>query len=332
MTVSERLRRFTSTGRRLAAGESVFDICGRRRLWYTLSAVLVLVVTVALTTRGLHLGIEFQGGAQYTVAAPGVSVADAAHAVHQVTGHDALVQATGSGQLRIQLPGSGGAGTRTASALADALHIPRPNVSTQIVGPSWGAEVSHKALLGLAIFLVLVTGYLAVAFEWRMALAALAALLHDLLITVGVYAVTGFEVTPGTVIGFLTILGYSLYDTVVVFDSVREHTRGRTGPAYGRAANRALNATLIRSANTTVLALLPVAALLFIGAGLLGAGTLTDIALALFVGLAAGAYSSLFLATPILAQLKERRPVPGPLTRRRPRTRHPVPTTSRTSV
>ncbi len=180
-----------------------------------------------------------------------------------------------------------------------------------MIGPSWGEQISQKALLGLVIFMVLVTVYMAIAFEWRMAVAALVALIHDLLITIGVYALVGLEVTPGTVIGFLTILGYSLYDTVVVFDTVKENTKGLTKQSkltYSEAANAGLNQTLVRSINTTVVALLPVASLLFIGGGLLGAGTLNDISLALFIGLAAGAYSSICVATPLLAQLKEEQP------------------------
>ena len=180
-----------------------------------------------------------------------------------------------------------------------------------MVGPSWGKEISQKAELGLVIFMILVVIYLAIAFEWRMAVAALVALIHDLTITVGVYAIVGFEVTPGTVIGLLTILGYSLYDTVVVFDGLKETTKGITNQTrytYSELANRSLNQTLVRSINTTVVALLPVAALLFVGGGLLGAGMLNDIALALFVGLAAGAYSSIFIATPLVASLKERDP------------------------
>jgi preprotein translocase subunit SecF len=179
------------------------------------------------------------------------------------------------------------------------------------VGPSWGADVTRKALFSLAVFLALVIAYLSFAFEWKMAIAAMVALLHDLLITIGVYAIVGFQVTPATVIGLLTILGYSLYDTVVVFDKVKENTAGIAGGSrmtYGGAANLAVNQTLVRSINTSLIALLPVAGLLFVGAGLLGTGTLKDLALALFVGIAAGTYSSIFIATPLAAQLKEREP------------------------
>jgi preprotein translocase subunit SecF len=180
-----------------------------------------------------------------------------------------------------------------------------------VVGPTWGAEISKKALQGLVVFLLLVTIFLSIYFEWRMAVAALVALAHDLVITIGIYALTGLEVTPATVIGVLTILGFSLYDTVVVFDKVRENTRGITGQSmltYSDAANLAVNQTLVRSINTSIVALLPVLSIIVVGAGLLGAGTLLDLAVALAVGMAAGAYSSIFIATPILAQMKNAQP------------------------
>jgi preprotein translocase subunit SecF len=181
----------------------------------------------------------------------------------------------------------------------------------QVVGPTWGEEISKKALQGLIVFILLVTIFLSIYFEWRMAVAALVALAHDLVITIGIYALTGLQVTPATVIGLLTILGYSLYDTVVVFDKVKENTKGIAGQSvltYSDAANLAVNQTIVRSINTTVVALLPVFAIIVVGAGLLGAGTLLDLAVALFIGMFAGAYSSVFIATPFLAQLKEQQP------------------------
>jgi preprotein translocase subunit SecF len=184
-------------------------------------------------------------------------------------------------------------------------------VSVQLVGPTWGNEITQKAITALLVFLGLLAVFLALYFDWRMAVAALVALIHDIVITVGVYSVLQFEVTPSTMIGILTILGYSLYDTVVVFDKVKENTRGILGQSrytYSQAANLAVNQTLVRSINTSIVALLPVAAILFVGAGLLGAGTLKDLSLALFVGIAAGTYSSIFIATPFLAQLMERNP------------------------
>jgi len=193
------------------------------------------------------------------------------------------------------------------------------SIDTTSIGPSWGKEITHKALYGLFGFIIVVMLYLALAFEPKMAIAAIVAVIHDVFITVGIYALVGFDVTPATVIGFLTILGYSLYDTVVVFDKVRENTRSVTSVGkvtYSDAANLAVNQTLVRSFNTSLIALLPVASILFVGAGLLGAGTLKDLSLALFVGLATGTYSSIFVATPILAQLREREPAMKALTKR----------------
>jgi preprotein translocase subunit SecF len=196
-----------------------------------------------------------------------------------------------------------------SAALAESFAVEEANIKVQLVGPSWGDEVTQNALRALLVFLVLVAIFLSVYFEWQMAIAALAALAHDVLITVGIYALSGFEVSPASVIGFLTILGYSLYDTVVVFDKVKENTKGIHGGSrttYSEAANLALNQTLVRSINTSVVALLPVLSILVVGVSLLGAGTLNDLALALFVGTAVGTYSSIFIATPMLCQMKER--------------------------
>jgi preprotein translocase subunit SecF len=201
--------------------------------------------------------------------------------------------------------------SKIRASLAQACGVQPDDVSTQVVGPTWGGEITQKALTALVVFLALLSIFMAIYFDWRMAVAALVALVHDVVITIGVYSLLQFEVTPATVIGILTILGYSLYDTVVVFDKVRENTRGILGQSrqtYSQAANLAVNQTLVRSINTSIVALLPVAAILFVGAGLLGAGTLKDLSLALFVGMAAGTYSSIFIATPFLAQLMERNP------------------------
>ncbi|MGH3429126.1 MAG: protein translocase subunit SecF, partial [Mycobacteriales bacterium] len=209
---------------------------------------------------------------------------------------------------------------KVRQSLSDRLRIPLGEVNNSAVSSSWGEQITKKGLIALAVFLVLVGLYIGIWFERRMALAALAALLHDLVLTAGVYSIVGFEVTPSTVIGLLTILGYSLYDTVVVFDKVNENTKsllsGEPKRDYAQAANAAVNETIMRSINTTVFSLLPVGGLLFVGAGLLGVGTLKDLALVLFVGLLAGAYSSLFLATPWLVDLKEREPRYAALKRR----------------
>lgn len=300
-------------GHRLHRGEVSYDFVGKRRLWYGVSILITVAAVIGLAVNGLKLGIEFSGGAVFTTHKTSISVSEAQDKIAGDTaGHHATIQKLGNGGLRIQVSDIDTATSKEVQQKIGAdLKIPTSNIDAEIVGPSWGKEISKKALQGLIIFLVLVVIYLAIAFEWRMAVAALVALLHDITITTGVYAIVGFEVSPGTVIGLLTILGYSLYDTVVVFDGLKEATRGITKQnqrTYSEFANRSLNGTLVRSINTTVVALLPVAALLFIGGGILGAGVLNDIALALFVGLTAGAYSSIFIATPIVADLKEREP------------------------
>ncbi|MFY1676091.1 protein translocase subunit SecF [Streptomyces sp. WMMC905] len=308
-------------GARLHHGEIGYDFVKNRKLWYGISILITITAIVGLAVRGLHMGIEFEGGAVFTtpknVAA---SVSQAEEYAEEASGHDAIVQQLGDGSLRIQVAGTGTQQSdRIKESLAEDLGVDAESINAELVGPSWGDQIANKAWQGLGIFLVLVVIYLAIAFEWRMAVAAFIALIHDITITVGVYALVGFEVTPGTVIGLLTILGYSLYDTVVVFDSLKEQTRGITKQSrwtYGEIANRSINSTLVRSVNTTVVALLPVAGLLFIGGGVLGAGMLNDISLSLFVGLAAGAYSSIFIATPLVADLKEREPEMKALRRR----------------
>ncbi|ELS51864.1 protein translocase subunit SecF [Streptomyces viridochromogenes] len=302
-------------GARLHRGEVGYDFVGNRKIWYGLSILITITAIVGLAVRGLNMGIEFQGGAVFNTPKTSVSVAQAQEYAEEASGHDAIVQRLGSGDdatLRIQVAGIDTTEADKVSAeLAKKLGVAEKDVTGELVGPSWGEQIANKAWQGLGIFLVLVVIYLAIAFEWRMALAAFVALIHDITITVGIYALVGFEVTPGTVIGLLTILGYSLYDTVVVFDSLKEQTKDitkQTRWTYSDIANRSINSTLVRSVNTTVVALLPVAGLLFIGGGFLGAGMLNDISLSLFVGLAAGAYSSIFIATPLVADLKEHEP------------------------
>ncbi|MFV0137088.1 protein translocase subunit SecF [Streptomyces sp. HMX87] len=300
-------------GARLHHGEIGYDFVKNRKIWYGISILITITAIVGLAVRGLHMGIEFQGGAVFTTPKNvSASVSQAEQYAEEASGHDAIVQKLGDGTLRIQVAGTGTEQSdRIKEDLAKDLKVEAESINAELVGPSWGDQIANKAWQGLGIFLVLVVIYLAIAFEWRMALAAFVALIHDITITVGIYALVGFEVTPGTVIGLLTILGYSLYDTVVVFDSLKEQTRDitkQTRWTYGEIANRSINSTLVRSVNTTVVALLPVAGLLFIGGGVLGAGMLNDISLSLFVGLAAGAYSSIFIATPLVADLKEREP------------------------
>ncbi len=315
------MSKLSGLGGRLYRGETSIEIIGRRRRWYAVSAVFVLLSIGALSIQGLHLGIEFKGGSSFTVTKAGASIEDARSAV-TATGvpGEAIVQTIGSDKIRVQ---TGALNTVQNNAVQDALaakfSVAVESIDTQIVGPSWGKEITRKALYGLFGFLICVMLYLAMAFEPKMAIAAIAAVVHDVFITVGIYALVGFDVTPATVIGFLTILGYSLYDTVVVFDKIRENTRTITSSSkstYSQATNLAVNQTLIRSMNTSLIALLPVGSILFVGAGLLGAGTLKDLSLALFIGLAVGTYSSIFIAPPVLAQLREKEPAMQALAKR----------------
>jgi preprotein translocase subunit SecF len=307
------MAQLSGLGSRLYSGEKSFNIIGNRKRWYSISAIFVLISIAALAIQGLHLGIEFKGGSSYTVNKTGTTVEEARSAV-EATGvsGELIVQKIGDSKIRVQ---TGTVTPAQSSAIEDALaakfSVSVESIDTQIVGPSWGKEITKKALYGLIAFLLAVMLFLAMAFEPKMAIAAIVAVVHDVFITVGIYAVVGFDVTPATVIGFLTILGYSLYDTVVVFDKVRENTKSIAASGkstYSDAANLAVNQTLVRSANTSIIALLPVGAILFVGAGLLGAGTLKDLSLALFIGLAVGTYSSVFIAPPFLAALREKEP------------------------
>ncbi len=298
-------------GGRLYRGETSINFIAKRRRWYAFSGLLIILSAVALSVQGLHLGIEFKGGSEFTITKTGVTIAEARSAATAagITG-ETLVQKIGNDKVRIQT-GALSSFDAVKTSLASSFGVQIESIDTQLIGPSWGKEITHKALYGLFGFILVVLLYLTLAFEPKMAVAAIVAVIHDVFITVGIYALVGFDVTPATVIGFLTILGYSLYDTVVVFDKVRENTKSITSTGrvtYSDAANLAVNQTLVRSFNTSLIALLPVASILFVGAGLLGAGTLKDLSLALFVGLATGTYSSIFIATPILATLREREP------------------------
>jgi preprotein translocase subunit SecF len=312
---------------RLYTGTGAFDIVGRRRVWYVAFSVLVLICIGSIVFRGFNLGIDFTGGTQIqfpaaTAAAP--ADVEAVRGVYErVIGHEpAAVQAVGVGASASVVIRSEALDASQLVPLKQALFdtfqpigssgAPELAViSDSAVSGSWGGQITRQALIALAVFLVLVTIFLAFYFERSMALAALVALLHDVVVTAGIYSIVGFEVSPSTVIGLLTILGFSLYDTVVVFDKVKENTRGLLGltrRTYAETANLALNQTLIRSINTSLFAVLPVMALMVIGVGVLGVGTLADLALVQMVGIIAGALSSLFLATPILVDLKMRDP------------------------
>lgn len=306
------MARRSSLGDRLYHGESGINFIGRTRTWFIVSGVLVLISLAALGFRGLNLGIEFQGGALFAVPNATCSIPDAREIATQATGTEPIVTETGAGIIRVQTPPVDPAQSLLITdLLAQGCGVPASDITVQLVGPTWGAEITSKGLQALVVFLVLVSLFLAIYFEWRFAVAALVALAHDIILTVGIYAVTGLQVTPATLIGFLTILGYSLYDTVVVFDKVKEDTKGITAQSvttYGEAANRAINQVLVRSINTSITSLLPVIAIIVVGAGLLGAGTLLDLAVALAVGMAVGVYSSVFIATPFAVVLKSRQP------------------------
>ncbi len=306
------MSRLNDLGHKLYSGEVSYDIVGKRRRWYVASGVLVLIALLSLGFRGLNMGIEFTGGAEFQVPSAGCTLDEARAAVEETGVEPVTVTQLGNESIRITTAAvDQGQSLVIRQSLAEACEVTTDDVSAQVVGPTWGGEITDKALRALVVFLGLLAVFLVIYFDWRMTVGALVALVHDIVITIGVYSLLQFEVTPATVIGILTILGFSLYDTVVVFDKVKENTKGILGQSrqtYSDAANLAVNQTIVRSINTSIVALLPVASILFVGAGLLGAGTLKDLALALLVGTAAGTYSSIFIATPVLCQLQERNP------------------------
>lgn len=315
------MSKFSGLGGRLYRGETSVNFIGNRRRWYGLSGFFVLLSIGALAIQGLSLGIEFKGGSSFTVNTSSPSVAQAREAVQEAgVTSGAIVQLVGDDKVRVQTEALEAAENNALQdALAAKFSVSAANIDTQIIGPSWGKEITRKALYGLFGFLLVVMIYLAMALEPKMAISAIVAVVHDVFITVGIYALVGFDVTPATIIGFLTILGYSLYDTVVVFDRVRDNTKSITATStktYSQAVNLAVNQTIVRSANTSIVAILPVAAILFVGAGLLGAGTLKDLSLALFIGLIVGTYSSIFIAPAVLTQLREKEPALQALTKR----------------
>jgi preprotein translocase subunit SecF len=308
--------------RNLYRGDTRFDFIGSRRRWYAASGVLLLICILSFGIRQFNLGIEFSGGTQFQFKAPAaVSVAQVSEVTEKAGASvPDTPQIVGSGNTRQFVVKTSELSPQQATTVEKALESAYgQDVSVGQVSSSWGSDVTTKAIRALIVFLVAVCIFIAIRFEARMAAAAIVALLHDLVLAAGVYSLVGFEVTPSTVVGLLTILGFSLYDTVVVFDKVEENTRGLLGGSrmtYSEGANLAVNQTLARSINTSLFALLPVGGLLFVGAGLLGVGTIKDLALVLFVGLMSGAYSSLFLATPVLCDLKEREPKWQALARR----------------
>jgi preprotein translocase subunit SecF len=303
-------------GNDLYDGDVSIDFVGRKWLWYSISGVIILLAVLGLYFKGLNFGIEFQGGVEYNVSVPAGEATQAnVDTISQAvadTGIDAasspIVNTSGQ-TIRVQIEEvDNDQADQVQEAIAQAVNVDAQNdISATEVGASWGEQVAKRALTGLVVFLVLVVLFIWAYFrEWKMSVAAIVALAHDIVITIGVYSLSGFEVTPATVTGLLTILGFSLYDTVVVFDKVKENTKNmRQGRrTYAELANLAVNQTLVRSINTSIVALLPVGAILYVSIVTLGSGALKDLSLALFVGMAAGAYSSIFIATPLAVQLK----------------------------
>ena len=313
---------FGKFGNDLYTGARSVDFIGKRKVWYLIAAVMILLSILLPALRGgFTLGIEFRGGSEFQVS--GLSeVSDREAAQEQAI--EAVETVTDEATPRVSIVGGGeGVRVQTAqltqkesnavrTALSESFERPIKDVTASFIGPSWGADVTGSALRALIVFIILAAIVMALYFRtWKMAVAAMVALLHDLVITAGFYGITGFEITPAAVIGFLTILGYSLYDTVVVFDKIRENT-AVDGPesrrTFAESVNLAVNQTLVRSINTSVVAVLPVASILVIGAFVLGAGTLRDISLALFIGMLVGTYSTIFIAAPLYAQMRENEP------------------------
>ena len=309
------MRSMNQLGNDLYTGKTSFPFVGRRRVWFIIAAVLVIASVLVPLVRPVQFSIEFTGGSQFTVS--GVESPDqaaATEAVQTVVATAATkVTTVGTTAVRVQTDQLTPEETRAVTtALADAYSVPESEVTASFIGPSWGADVTRQSLWGLAIFLALTFIILALYFRtWKMSAAAIVGVVDVLVITIGVYALCGFEISPAAVIGFLTILSYALYDTTVVFDKIRENTREDgeiSGRTFGESVNLAVNQTLIRSINTTVVAILPVGAILFIGAFAFGAQTLSDISLSIFVGTIVAAYSTIFVAAPLYSLFRENEP------------------------
>ncbi|MGL4339733.1 MAG: protein translocase subunit SecF [Rhodoglobus sp.] len=315
---------FSKFGNDLYTGERSVNFIGRRSLWYSIAAVMVVLSVVFPFLRGgFVFGIEFTGGSEFQIA--GVAGLDqedarltaqkrATATVEEATaGALPRVSIVGANSLRVQTGQlSSEESTQLRDALAQAFDVKVDDVTASFVGPYWGADITGSAIRALIVFIALAAILMALYFRtWKMSVAAIVSLLHDIVITAGVYGALGFEITPSAVIGFLTILGFSLYDTVVVFDKIRENTTEDAHSSvrtFAESVNLAVNQTLVRSINTGIVAALPVGAILFIGAYILGAGTLRDIALALFIGIVVGTYSTIFIAAPLYSQLREKEP------------------------
>lgn len=298
--------------RRLYYGDTAIDFVGKAKTWFLISGVVIAIGIVSLATRGLNFGIDFQGGTAWQIADTDVEVDEARAAVREFGLGDSTIQLLGGDTLKIQGEPEGEATVNEVrDALAELAGIPPEEVSISEIGPSWGQTITGKAQRALVFFLLAVALYISFRFEWKMAVTAMLALLHDIVVTVGIYSLSGFEVTPTTVIAFLTILGFSLYDSVIIFDKVDENTKGLAASGrltYSATVNLSTNQMLMRSVNTSIVAILPITSVLVVGAFILGATTLQDFGLSMLVGLTAGIYSSLFIAPPVLAWLKEREP------------------------
>jgi preprotein translocase subunit SecF len=305
--------RLTKFGNDLYTGARSFDFVGKRKIWYAIAAVMVILsILVPVVKGGFNFSIEFRGGSQFQIT----NVVDASQAKAQdalatvVPSAVAHVTTVNGNSVRVQTDQLSDQQTRqVADALAKAYGVPTTEVASTFIGPSWGADVTRQSIQGIVVFLLLAFIAMALYFRtWKMSASAIISLFHDLIITAGIYALVGFEVSPATMIGFLTILGYSLYDTVVVFDKVRENTKEEmdlSRRTFAEAVNLAVNQTLVRSINTAVVAVLPVASILFLGAFALGADTLRDISLALLIGIVVGTYSTIFIAAPMYSQFRE---------------------------
>ncbi|MGW4717382.1 protein translocase subunit SecF [Nocardia sp. NPDC004260] len=306
---------------RLYTGTGAIDVIGKRRMWYIITAAIVLVSLGSIIFRGFNFGIDFEGGSRIQFPAGNATPSAVEDVYRGAIGTDPVsVQTVGAGGSATMLIRSEALNQKQVEALNSALFAEfqpkdksgnpsRAAISTSDVSETWGSQITRKAIIALAVFLVLVAGYIAIRYEAHMAIAALAALAFDVTVTAGVYSLVGFEVTPATVIGILTILGFSLYDSVVVFDKVEENTHGilhLTRRTYGEQANLAVNQTLMRSINTALIGILPIVGLMVIAVWMLGVGTLKDLALVQLVGLLVGTYSSIFFATPLLVSIKER--------------------------
>ena len=300
-------------GNDLYSGKVSFDFVGRRKLWYLIAVVVVLFSILAPVLKGgFNFGIEFRGGSEFRIdGVSNLSQQLARDAVQSVEpGIEPLVTTVGLDAVRVQTEQLDDVTSEEMRiALAGAYQVDSSAVTSSFIGANWGADVTEKAIIGLVVFLLLVSLFMALYFRTiKMSIAALVALAHDMFFTLGIYALSGFEITPAAVIGFLTILGYSLYDTVVIFDKIRENTLDvefSETTTFASQVNLAINQTIVRSVNTSIVSALPIASILLIGAVVLGTGTLRDISLALFVGVIVGTYSSVFLAGPLYAHLRE---------------------------